>query len=633
MFRRAIPVLILAFALLSPSAAQAKWTRLQTDHFLFVGEVTERQMRGMAVRLEQFRDVVARVVSADATQSPIPTVVVVFQDDKSFTPFKPLFQGRPVGLAGYFVGMEDVNYIAVNAEQEAMAYGLIFHEYAHFLTGNAVAATPVWVSEGLAEMYQTFEITNGGRTAVIGRPSRQNLELLQATASTIPIADLIAVTHDSSLYNEGNRRTVFYAQSWALVHYLTFGAPSRAGQLKKYLGATGEGVPPPRAFADAFGSAAALETELQRYVKSVAFNVLRLEFDEKTATGSASRALPLSDSDAAGYLADLLARIERQDDARAFIAKALETTPDNARVMTALGLLELRARNNAAAFPLLEKAASLAPGDAGIQSAYGRALTLRADQGATDEDLLYAKARTVLARALEIEPDNVSTMVTLAEVEMASLANPARAVTLMEKAVAISPGREEYRLLLAQALAVNGDYRKASEYLHVLAESGSRPEIRDGAQRALDRVGDASSAAFAGGLSAASNDTRADSTPPPPDAPRELLQQGAFIPTLRSVMEGETRVQGTFSAVECRPGSIVLQVDTSTGPVRLAVKRLEEVDFLTYRQDSPASIACGAQRPAFPVLATYRNDAPIAGTNTPNRAVAIELLPDGFTLK
>ena len=98
-------------------------------------------------------------------------------------------------------------------------------------------------------------------------------------------------------------------------------------------------------------------------------------------------------------------------------------------------------------------------------------------------------------------------------------------------------------------------------------------------------------------------------------------------------MEGETRVQGTFSAVECRPGSIVLQVDTDAGPVRLAVKSLEDVDFLTYRQDSPGSIACGAQRPAYRVLATFRNDAPVAGANTPNRAVAIELLPDGFTLK
>ena len=345
----------------------------------------------------------------------------------------------------------------------------------------------------------------------------------------------------------------------------------------------------------------------------------------------------MTDADAAGYLADLLARLERPDDARAFIARALEATLDNARVMTALGLFELRARNNAAAFPLLEKAATLSPGDAAIQSAYGRALTLRADQGATDGDLLYAKARTVLSRALEIEPDNVSTMVTLAEVEMASGANPARAVVLMERAVAISPGRDEYRLLLAQALAVNGDYRRASEYLGVLIARGSRPEIRDGARRALTRVAEASNAASAAALSAAAgvstNPARADTAPPPPDAPRETLAQGAFIPTLRSVLEGETRVLGTFSAVECRPGSIVLQVDTDAGPVRLAVKSLEDVDFLTYRQDSPGSVACGAQRPAFRVLATFRSDAPIAGANTPNRAVAIELLPDGFTLK
>ena len=289
---------------------------------------------------------------------------------------------------------------------------------------------------------------------------------------------------------------------------------------------------------------------MRGYVRSVAFNVLRVEFDEKTASGAASRALPISDAEAAGYLADLLARLERPDDARAFIARALETTPENARVLAALGLFELRAKNNAAAFPLLEKAAALAPGDAGIQSAYGRALTLRADQGATDEDLLYAKARTVLARALEIEPDNVSTMVTLAEVEMASGANPARAVVLMERAVAVSPGREEYRLLLAQALAVNGDYKRASEYLGVLIARGSRPEIREGARQALARVAEAGSAASAAALSAAAgasaNGTRADAAPPPADAPRELLPQGTYIPTLRSVQEGETRVLGTF---------------------------------------------------------------------------------------
>ena len=90
---------------------------------------------------------------------------------------------------------------------------------------------------------------------------------------------------------------------------------------------------------------------------------------------------------------------------------------------------------------------------------------------------------------------------------------------------------------------------------------------------------------------------------------------------------------GQFSAVECLRSAIVLQVDAASGPVRLAVKGFDEVEFLTYRPDSPTSVACGPQKPSFRVLATFRTDAPVAGANTPNRAVAIELLPDGFTPK
>jgi hypothetical protein len=90
-----------------------------SDHFLFVGEVSERQMRGIAVRLEQF-EVVGQVVSEDVTQSPVPPL-----SWSSRMTGRSCIQadvpGKPVALAGYFVGMEDVNYIAVNAEQEALA--------------------------------------------------------------------------------------------------------------------------------------------------------------------------------------------------------------------------------------------------------------------------------------------------------------------------------------------------------------------------------------------------------------------------------------------------------------------------------------------------------------------------------
>ncbi len=101
----------------------------------------------------------------------------------------------------------------------------------------------------------------------------------------------------------------------------------------------------------------------------------------------------------------------------------------------------------------------------------------------------------MLTRALELEPWNVSTAVTLAEVEMASGADAPRAVLLMRQALNAVPGREEYRLMLAQALALSGDYRHASEILELLMDRGARPEIREAARRALERVADAEDAA------------------------------------------------------------------------------------------------------------------------------------------
>jgi hypothetical protein len=76
---------------------------------------------------------------------------------------------------------------------------------------------------------------------------------------------------------------------------------------------------------------------------------------------------------------------------------------------------------------------------------------------------------------------------------------------------------------------------------------------------------------------------------------------------------------------------MVLVVQTDTGPLRLRAKQLADVDFISYRSDTPGSVSCGAlPKPVF-VLATYRASA--AGTGaavTAGNAVAIELLPDGY---
>ena len=103
-------VAALALVSLAPLDAMAKWTQLRSENFLFIGDAPERDIRATAQKLEQFREVMLRALPGTTMTSPVPTVVIVFGSDTSFTPYKPKFQGRTVDAAGLFIRNEDVNY-------------------------------------------------------------------------------------------------------------------------------------------------------------------------------------------------------------------------------------------------------------------------------------------------------------------------------------------------------------------------------------------------------------------------------------------------------------------------------------------------------------------------------------------
>jgi Tfp pilus assembly protein PilF len=631
--KRTMTALMVWLAVLfTPSLADARWIRLTSEHFVFIGDAPEGTIRNIAQRLELFQDVIGRIFSTQATASPVPTVVVIFQNDRSLAPFRPVFKGKPVDAAGYFAQGDDVNYFAINAEQDTEAHGVIFHEYAHFLIHNAIGEVPTWADEGLAEFYETFT-SSSARSAMVGMPNRYNLRLLQEN-TLLPVSQLIAVTHDSPMYNEGSRRGVFYAQSWALVHYFTFGGPERANRLRLFLTAVGQGEDGGAAFTQLFGGTESLDRDLYSYVRRMGMNAVRVEFDERIVTRAASAAVVISDQEAAGYLGEMLALDKNTIEAAStYLRKAIDDGSDPARAVASLGRLEVRMGNMDSALPLLERAVSLAPDMAAAQRSYGRLLWRQAEQGGIEGPSLASRARAALARAHQLEPDNAATAASLARIELQNASGAERAVTLMQQVVKASPAREDYRYMLAEALVAKGDYAAATGYLGPLVGRARSPQVKEAARRLLGRLSTEMNARNA------TPDSLPDIAAPPSGAPppqtpaprRETAQSGIFKPTLRPVLAGETRVLGTFSSVECAQGAVILQIDTDNGVVRIAAARFEDIEFLTYRQDTPGSVPCGPQRPAFRVLATFRTDgAPVPGADTPNRSVAIELLPDGY---
>ena len=110
------------------------------------------------------------------------------------------------------------------------------------LVQNAVRSVPTWLNEGLAEYYSGYRLDTGGKGAIVGRPLAHHVLLLRERY--MPLSELIAVDESSPLYNEGSKRSIFYAESWALTHYVMTEMPKGAAAINRYIAATAEGQTP-----------------------------------------------------------------------------------------------------------------------------------------------------------------------------------------------------------------------------------------------------------------------------------------------------------------------------------------------------------------------------------------------------
>src|SRR5689334_13535490 len=110
--------LLVLLSVPAPTAAQTRdtWRSVRTINLFVIGNAEPEKLRQVAVWLEFFHSAFGRLVSRNVLDASVPTTVVVFRDDVSFIPFKPLYQSRPASLAGFFQPGEDVNYIALSLD-------------------------------------------------------------------------------------------------------------------------------------------------------------------------------------------------------------------------------------------------------------------------------------------------------------------------------------------------------------------------------------------------------------------------------------------------------------------------------------------------------------------------------------
>ncbi|MES1245999.1 MAG: hypothetical protein ABUT39_30610 [Acidobacteriota bacterium] len=402
-----------AFLLLSlsvPAHALPKerdnWIRLDTDHFVVFSNAGERVARRTAANLERLRDVLSQISAGTQLGSPQPMYIYLFSSRVSFAPYRPAVNGRPMEVDGYFYSRDDAEYMVLRADAGEATDNILYHEYLHYVLRNNFTNLPVWFNEGMAELYATFQATDD--YANIGRPSASHIQWLRDN-SLIPLKQLFAMDRNSKDYNEGYRRGVFYAESWALVHYLTLGNEARSAQTARFFHEMTQGVPASEAFRRTFDTdEATLEKELRDYAHRSLFNYKRIPV--KPESRIEARVAPLSWPETLTRLGDLLMLGDASQipEADRHYRQALAAQPGFGPALG--GLCRIEAAQGRPALDCFAKAAEATPDDFTIQYEYARALLAQPQV----DGIAALQARNALARAVKLQPDHGQAWVQLA---------------------------------------------------------------------------------------------------------------------------------------------------------------------------------------------------------------------------
>jgi tetratricopeptide (TPR) repeat protein len=444
-------------------AERGVWIRVDTENFTLYSDASRHRAVKVGRSLEQLRAVLAKTTAGMTLHAPVPSRLFLFKDEESFRPYDL----GGADWSGYFIAARDGNYVAVDASTRTRPLDVVYHEYLHSFLRNNVPQLPLWLNEGLAEFYSSFEV-RGGR-AEIGRPIERHLFWL-ARNELIPLRELFALDTESSAYNEGTRQGTVYAQSWALTHWL-LADESRRAEMGRLLALLNGGTDAAEALEAVLGrSAAEIERELASYVRRESFGFYRYTPDVEIDTGLV-RIRRLERQEVLYLLGDLLAHHPDApyEAAEQHLRAALALEGAGARIHAALARIRLEQERPREAVELSRRALELDEEDAAAHSVHGRALlALHEAEGGTD-DLL--EARRHLRRCAELHPDDVETLADLGRSFLFGHGDPAEGISALTRAAQALPYRVDILLELIALTAGTGDTDGARSLL----ENALRP--------------------------------------------------------------------------------------------------------------------------------------------------------------
>jgi len=482
---------------------EPKWIEIHTSHFSVITDAGEKRGREIALRMEQMRSVFGQLLSKNKLKMPVPITVIALKSDKQYALVAPTKQSS---AAGFYVPGPDRIYIVLDLF-EADSWRSIAHPLAHYLLNYNYPPAAGWFDEGLAEYFGSIQI--GRQVDLGGDPELapewhedifdevrrdpsvpQSLTQLVSSPVWLSMVDLFTMKHDGSGMREGTHHTLYYAQSWMVVHYLL--NKNKLPEVGTYFDLVqNQKVPVDKAMVQAFDmSPTQMEEAVKTYFKSLSGLGIALDQSKKPIADPVDiqlpdhlplpfggddigmAASPVTEDDAKASIGDAMARIpERRQqalhdlrqltaDAKGADAKGADAK-DNEVARRGLAWDDIVQKNFDAAAEELDQATELNAKDPWIWY-YRSAMKYRKAQATRQEMQGLANMMQDLRAAIDWYPDlaDAYNMLGVARVEGGGINS---ALEAQRQAIALAPRNVEYQFNLGQIYVAGKKWEQARE--------------------------------------------------------------------------------------------------------------------------------------------------------------------------